>query len=75
MLDVVTKDVVKDFDVVSAILEALEVRMLVCFSVQNEFLCLDLFVHTEFICSNRLMFVIYLSLLLLLKVLRRILMF
>ena len=37
MLVVVTKCVVKESDVVLAAIVALEVRMLVCFSVRNEF--------------------------------------
>ena len=37
MLVVCTKDIVKAFDVVLAAIAALEVRMLVCLSVHNEF--------------------------------------
>ena len=47
-------DVVNDFDVVLAAIAALEVRMFVSFSVRN-----------KFICSDGVMFVTYLCLLLL----------
>ena len=53
MLVVVAKDVVENFDAVSAVIAALEVKMLACFSVRNEFHHLALFVRNEFICSNR----------------------
>ena len=52
MLVIVTKDVVKDFDVVLAVIAALEVRMLFFF-VRNKFDHFALFVFNEFTCSNR----------------------
>ena len=54
----VSKGVKKNFDVVLVEIAALEVRMLVCFFVRDEFHHLALFVRKEFICSNRLIFVI-----------------
>ena len=60
MLVVVTKYVVEDF--VSAIIEALEVRMLACFSVRIEFHHIALFVRNEFVCSNWLMIIMFLFL-------------
>ena len=60
MIVVVTKDVEKNFDVVLVAIAALKVRMLVCLSVRNEFHHFAMSVRNEFICSNRLMFVMYL---------------
>ena len=59
---VVTKDVVEDSDVDLAAIAALEVRMLVCLDVCNEFCHFVMSVCNKFICSNRLMFVMFLFL-------------
>ena len=62
MIIFVTKGVKRNFDVVLVTIAALEVRMLVCLSVRNEFHHFSTSVHNEFICSNRLMFVMFLFL-------------
>ena len=62
MIVVVTKGVKKNLDVVLAAIAALEVRRLVCFSVPNDFHHLALLARNKFICSNRLMFVMFLFL-------------
>ena len=60
MIVVTTKNIAEDSDVVLAAIATLEVRMLVYFSVHNEFHHFAMSVRNEFICSNRLMFVMYL---------------
>ena len=62
MIVVATKDVVENSDVVLAAMAALEVRMLVCLAVRNNFRHFTMSVHNEFIRSNRLMSVIFLFL-------------
>ena len=62
MIVVVTKGVKKNFDVVLVGIAALEVRMLVCLSVCNEFHKFAMSVCNEFICSNGLIFVMFLFL-------------
>ena len=57
MIVVVTKGVKKNFDVVLVATAALEVKMLVCWCVRNEFHHFAMSVRNTFICSNRLMFV------------------
>ena len=52
---VVTKGVKKNFDVVLVAIAALEIRMLVCLSVRNEFHHFAMSVRNEFIFPNRLM--------------------
>ena len=74
MLVVATKGVQKNFDVVLAALAALEVKMLFCLSVFNEFHHFAMSVRNEFIFSHNLMFVIFPCLLLLLRMLWRIMM-
>ena len=49
-----------DSDVVLAAIAGLEVIMLVCFSFINELYNFLKFVRNKFICSNRLMFVMFL---------------
>ena len=61
MIVVVTKGVKKNFDVL-VVKAALEVRMLVCLSVCNEFHKFAMSVCNEFICSNGLIFVMFLFL-------------
>ena len=53
MIVFVTKSVKKNFDVVLVAIAALEVRMLVCLSVRNEFHHFAMSIRNEFICSNR----------------------
>ena len=67
-LAVDTKDVVNNFDVVLAAISAIVVRLLVCLSVCNEFHHFAMSVQIESISSNRLMFVIFQFLLLVLIV-------
>ena len=52
----------EDSDLVLAAIAAPEVRMLVCFSVRNEFCHFAMSVRNEFICLNRLTFVMLLYL-------------
>ena len=75
MLVIVTNGVKNDFDVTLAAIAALEVRMLVCLSVCNELPHFAISVRNELICSNKLMFVMFTCLLLLLRMFWRILMF
>ena len=60
MIVVVTKGVKRNFDVVLVTIVALEVRMLVCLSVRNEFHHFAMSGRNEFRCLNRLMFVMFL---------------
>ena len=69
MLVVVTKDVAENSDVVLAPITALEFRMLVCFSVCNEFHHFTRSVCNEFICPNRSMLDMFQFLQLLLRML------
>ena len=59
MLVVVTKDVVKNSDVVLAPITALEFRMLVSFSVHNKFHHFARSVCNDFICSKRLVLLMF----------------
>ena len=58
-----------NFDVVLVAISALEVRMLVCLSVRNEFHPFAMSVCNESISSKRLMFAMFLFLSLLLRML------
>ena len=59
MIVVVNKGVKKNFDVVLDAIAALDVRMLVCLSVRNEFYHFATSVRNEFICSNWLILVLF----------------
>ena len=59
MFVVGSDDVVNDFDAVLAAIAALEVRMSVRLSVCNEFRHLAISVRNKYVCSNRLMFVLF----------------
>ena len=74
MFVVVTKGVKNSFDVALVVIADLEVRMLVCLLIRNKLYHFATSVFNELICSNRLMFVMYLGMLLLLMAIRRILM-
>ena len=69
ILVVSTEDVVNEFDVVLAAIAVLAVTMLVSYFLCKDFRHFAMSVRNEFICSKWMMFVMFLSLLLVLRML------